>query len=78
MQTSDTLIWLFAQQHGFIIVSKDADFHQLSLLFGHPLKLIFLRVGNCSTSRIVQLLRAHYIALSAFGVDQASSILVLP
>ena len=77
-QTSDTLIWSFAQQHNYTIVSKDADFHQRSLVFGHPPKLVFLRVGNCPTSRITHLLRSNYVLLSAFDSDPGSSILVLP
>ena len=78
VQTSDTLIWSFAKEQGYIIVSKDADFHQRSLVFGHPPKLVFLRVGNCPTSRITELLRSNYVLLSAFGSDPDSSILVLP
>jgi predicted nuclease of predicted toxin-antitoxin system len=74
MQASDTLIWSFAQQHGYAIVSKDADLHQRSLVFGHPPKLVFLRVGNCPTSRITQLLRTHYVELSVFDADANSSI----
>ena len=31
-QASDTAIWSFAQQNGYAIVSKDADFHQRSLI----------------------------------------------
>ena len=27
IHTEDRLIWAFAQEHGFTIVSKDADFH---------------------------------------------------
>lgn len=77
MHTDDVLIWSFAQQHGYTLVSKDADFHQRSLVFGHPPKLVFLRVGNCSTSRITQLC-ANYVLLSAFDVDPDTSILVLP
>ena len=34
LQTSDTLIWSFAQQHGYTIVSKDADLYQRSLVLG--------------------------------------------
>ena len=78
VQTGDTLIWSFAKEQGYVIVSKDADFHQRSLVFGHPPKLVFLRVGNCSTSRIIELLRSNYVLLSAFGSDPDSSILVLP
>ena len=77
-QTSDTLIWSFAQQHGYTIVSKDADFHQRSLVFGHPPKFVYLRVGNCPTSRITQLLRSNFVLLSAFDSDPNTSILILP
>ena len=79
LQTADDeAVWAYAAQHGFVIVSKDADFHQRSLVFGHPPKLIFLRVGNCSTSRIAELLRSNYVLLSAFDSDPNASILVLP
>ncbi len=76
--TDDLLIWSFAQEHGYTIVSKDADFHQRSLVFGHPPKLVFLRIGNCPTSRIAELLRSHYAMLSTFDSDANTSILVLP
>jgi predicted nuclease of predicted toxin-antitoxin system len=78
IHTDDVLIWSFAQQHGYTIVSKDADFHQRSLVFGHPPKLVFLRVGNCPTSQITQLLRSNYVLLSAFASDSNASILILP
>ncbi len=78
IRTDDVLIWSFAQQHGYTIVSKDADFHQRSLVFGHPPKLVFLRVGNCPTSRITQLLRSNHVLLSAFDSDSNACILVLP
>lgn len=77
-QTDDILIWTFAQEQGYTIVSKDADFHQRSLIFGHPPKLAFLRVGNSQTSKIVQLLRSSYVLLCAFEADSNASILVLP
>jgi predicted nuclease of predicted toxin-antitoxin system len=77
-QTDDLQIWEFARRHGFVIVSKDADFHQRSLVFGHPPKFVFLRVGNCPTARITQLLRSSYVLISAFDADPDASILVLP
>jgi predicted nuclease of predicted toxin-antitoxin system len=78
LQADDALIWTFAREHGYTIVSKDADFHQRSLVFGHPPKLVFLRVGNCPTSRITQLLRSSFVLLSAFDSDPFSSICILP
>lgn len=78
IHSSDILIWSFAQRHGYTIVSKDADFHQRSLVFGHPPKLVFLRVGNCPTGHITQLLRSNCLLLSAFDSDPNASILILP
>lgn len=77
-QSSDTIIWAFARHHGYMIVSKDADFHQRSLVLGHPPKLLFLRVGNCPTLRITQLLRSHCQTILAFEADPLTAILVLP
>ena len=78
IHSDDVLIWVFAQQQGYTIVSKDADFHQRSLVFGHPPKLIFLRIGNCATSQITKLLRDNQGLLLAFESDPTASILVLP
>lgn len=77
LRTDDSIIWLFAEQHGFTIVSKDSDFHQRSLLLGAPPKFIFLRVGNCPTGRITELLRSESVIISAFANDPGTSILVL-
>ncbi len=49
-QVLDTKVWDYARGSGFIMVSKDADFSELSLLHGHPPKLIWLRLGNCTTN----------------------------
>ena len=77
-RTDDGIIWSFAQEHGFVIVSKDADFHQRSLVHGAPPKFIFLRVGNCSTSQVTRLLRAEFALVSAFDADPNAAILILP
>jgi len=77
LRTDDSIIWSFVEQHGFTIVSKDSDFHQRSLVFGAPPKFIFLRVGNCPTTRITGLLRAKFVIISAFISDPSSCILVL-
>ena len=76
-QTDDSLIWAFAKEYGYAIVSKDSDFHQRSLVFGAPPKFIFLRVGNCSTIRISELLRANVTLISAFNSDPDASIFLL-
>jgi len=75
--TDDTLIWNYAKANGFVIVSKDSDFHQRSLLYGHPPKFIYLRIGNSATSTIVQILRDHFATIAQFKGSETESILVL-
>lgn len=77
LKTDDSVIWAFAKQHGFTIVSKDSDFHQRSLVVGAPPKFIFLRVGNCPTSRITTLVRSEFAVIQAFISDPAASVLIL-
>jgi len=78
LQADDAAIWSFARARGFMISSKDSDFHQRSLLFGAPPKLVFLRIGNCSTNRIAELLRDSFALISAFEADVNTSVLILP
>ena len=53
---NDETIWNYAIENLLTIVSKDADFHQLSFLYGHPPKVIWVRRGNSSTTDISDLL----------------------
>ncbi len=56
----DEAVWLYARQHGLTIISKDVDFHQRSLLFGAPPRVIWIALGNCSTDDIATLLRNRH------------------
>lgn len=75
--TDDAVIWEYAKANGFVIVSKDSDFHQRSLVYGHPPKFIYLRMGNSPTSKIVQILRDNFDAIIQFGNSETESILIL-
>lgn len=75
--TDDAVIWEYAKTNGFVIVSKDSDFHQRSLLYGHPPKFIYLRVGNCPTSKITQILRDNLDMIIQFEGSETESLLVL-
>lgn len=77
IQNPDGVIWTFAATNDFIIVSKDSDFRHRSILLGHPPKVVFLRIGNCPTSFIIQLLRDNHSLLTEFGEDPARGIMVL-
>ena len=63
----DSTIWELAREHGCVIVTKDEDFHRLSVLHGAPPKIVWLRVGNCATGDIARLLRDRAGDIRRFG-----------
>jgi predicted nuclease of predicted toxin-antitoxin system len=71
-------VWEFARADGYVIVSKDSGFRQLAFLFGPPPKVVWLRVGNASTSVIVSLLRDSIDVVEAFAMGGDDALLVLP
>jgi predicted nuclease of predicted toxin-antitoxin system len=73
----DEVVWTYAAQHGFVIVSKDADFHQRSFLLGAPPKVIWIRRGNCSTREIEALLLERHVDILAFEGDPDAAFLAL-
>ena len=75
--TDDSVIWDYAKANDFVIVSKDADFHQRSLVYGHPPKFVYLRIGNSPTSKIIQILRENFNTIVQFGESETESILLL-
>ena len=73
----DGAVWEYAKANGFVIVSKDSDFHQRSFLFGHPPKVVWLRRGKCSTAMIEAMLREHRDDLVKFAESEQGSFLAL-
>ena len=60
-----------------MIVSKDTDMHDLSLVFGNPPKVIWIRIGNCSTSEVEDILRRDFDVIKLFYEDADLSLLDL-
>ena len=76
--SDDREIWRYAQEKGFTIVTKDDDFEQRSILFAHPPKVVWIRLGNCRTSDVAALIRKSQSVIQAFSEDEEKSILPLP
>jgi predicted nuclease of predicted toxin-antitoxin system len=74
----DRVVWQFAADHGYTIVTKDTDFNDLVVLLGTPPKIIWLRLGNCTTQHIEQILRATWNELSTFVDDPNAGLLLVP
>jgi predicted nuclease of predicted toxin-antitoxin system len=74
---ADAAIWDYAKQHGFLLVSKDDDFRQLSILRGQPPKVIWLLVGNAGTAAIGDLLLRSVDFVTAFAHRDEDALLML-
>jgi len=73
----DVDVWQYAKENGFAIVSKDSDFSELSVLYASPPKVVWLRIGNCTTARAAAVLRDAVPRIQAFLAARAESCLVL-
>jgi predicted nuclease of predicted toxin-antitoxin system len=69
----DIEVWEYAKQFGFTIVSKDTDFSQRGFLFGPPPKVVWIRLGNCSSKEIEDVLHSYSSEIGQFGSDPGSS-----
>jgi predicted nuclease of predicted toxin-antitoxin system len=52
----DRAIWEYAKANGYVIVTRDADFEELSALHGHPPQVLWLRAPNQTKSATLSLL----------------------
>jgi predicted nuclease of predicted toxin-antitoxin system len=75
--TIDPIVWDYAKDNDLIIVSKDSDMHDLSLVLGNPPKVIWLRLGNCSTTQVENVLRRDFTAIESFYKDDSLSLIAL-
>lgn len=75
--SSDEDVWQYARTNFFIIVTKDSDFVEKSIMNGSPPKIIWIKRGNCSTEIIESLLRKNSQKIISFSSDKEASILIL-
>lgn len=75
--SSDNEVWKWSHENGFTIVTKDADFSELSTLRGFPPKVIWIRAGNCTIAQIEKLIRIHSETIQKMQDDPNVGILLL-
>ena len=73
----DDVVFRFAGDRGYVLVSQDRDFSELSALHGAPPKVVWLRAHKLATRQIAEVLRRHRLALQAMVDDPTKSLLVL-
>jgi predicted nuclease of predicted toxin-antitoxin system len=72
---SDDAVWQYAKTKDFMLVSKDSDFYEKSILYGHPPKVIWIRRGNCTNRQIQLLLRNKARLIAEFYQDRHVSFI---
>jgi predicted nuclease of predicted toxin-antitoxin system len=67
---SDSEIWQYAKEHDFVIVSRDSDFQERSLVAGHPPQVIWLKIPNRSKTVVLNILLEHQAEIEQALVEQ--------
>ena len=65
LRATDTEIWDLGRDQRVIILSKDVDFYDRSLLFGAPPQVLHIAVGNCSNSQLLHVLDSQWSNIAA-------------
>ena len=62
---TDTQVWQTAKDQGFVIVARDADFEELSLVWGQPPQVIWLKIQNQTSAATLRILLENREAIAA-------------
>jgi predicted nuclease of predicted toxin-antitoxin system len=73
----DKEIWAYARNHDHLIVTRDADFGDFSVVWGIPPQNVWIRRGNCPTNDIEAILRDNFEIIVEFSSDDSVSVLTL-
>lgn len=73
----DSDIWDYALAYEYIIVTKDADFNEMSELIEYGPKIVWIRRGNCSTAIIERIIRNNRETIENIRSQDNLSVLVL-
>jgi predicted nuclease of predicted toxin-antitoxin system len=60
-----------------MLVTKDADFEEMSALYGPPPKVVWTRVGNQPTQTVLDLLITNAEVIGEFAQSSADALLIL-
>ena len=72
----DHEIWQYCKENGFVILSKDNDFDELSQLLGCPPKVVHLLCGNQTTLFILNLILSNSKDIISFYENEKENCLL--
>lgn len=60
-----------------LVISKDNDFSEMSVVHGYPPRVVWIRRGNCTTRAIEDLLRGSYKLIAELAQNEDLENLML-
>ena len=78
LQTDDRLIWDFAKDNGYTIVTQDQDFVGRVVVDGTPPKIVWVRLSNAPVSHYVELLLKWAETITKFILDPNAEYIEVP
>jgi len=69
-QADDKFIRQYAIDNHFVIVTKDADFYEMNMVYGQPPKIIWLKIGNQSKASTIKVLQDNVEAINQVLVTE--------
>jgi predicted nuclease of predicted toxin-antitoxin system len=76
-RSDDAAIRRYAQENGFVLATKNTDMVDLCIVKGAPPKIVWLRVGNCPTAVIRDLLGRNEERIRQFEAEEERVVLSL-
>ena len=76
-RADDSDVWYWARLHGFTIATKNTDMVDLCVLRAAPPKVLWLRVGNCATELILDVVVRNRDRIARFESDPGRVVLSL-
>ena len=76
---SDREVWQKAKDDGYVIVTRDADFQELSLVWGQPPKVVRLRTLNQTRAATLKVLLDHReLIVESLVIHDLASVEIIP
>jgi predicted nuclease of predicted toxin-antitoxin system len=72
---TDQAVWEYAKANGYVIVTRDADFEELTLVWGQPPQVIWIKAKNQSrTATLKMLLENKTLIEQALTLDRQACV----
>ena len=76
-RSRDRVLWRYAIEHGFALLTQDDDFQQMSMLHGAPPKVVYLANAQGDAAGLAAFVERNLDALSDLVADEEVSLLIL-